>query len=158
MHLRVAVETQQTQKVDLNWTCLFCSYGNGMVRLRTGPIFGSLFRTIRILNLFWTGSLGLFLYPCLNTISLLTAFWNGPERTSIKSHSWPCEGAYCIKFQSGQLNKHVSVRPQASKPWYPIVYETTNLTVLTSLTNDYKDLVGYKLKGFFSFQSSTFIL
>ena len=119
MHLRVLVETQQVRKVDLNWTCLFCSYGNGMVRLRTG----SLFRTIRILNLFWTGSLGLFLYPSVNATSLLPAFLNGPECTSIKSLSWPCEGAYCIKFASGQLNKHVSVRPQASRPWYPIVYE-----------------------------------
>ena len=29
MHLRVPVETQQVQKVDMNWTCLFCLYGNG---------------------------------------------------------------------------------------------------------------------------------
>ena len=51
MHLHVPVETKQVQKVDLNWTCLFCSYGNGMVR-STGSISGSLFLTIRILNLF----------------------------------------------------------------------------------------------------------
>ena len=57
MHLRVPVETQQFWTVDLNWTCLFCSYGNGTVGLRTGPISGSLFRTTRILGLFWTGLL-----------------------------------------------------------------------------------------------------
>ena len=34
MHLCVPVEIQQVRKVDLNWTCLFCSYGNGMVRLQ----------------------------------------------------------------------------------------------------------------------------
>ena len=98
MHLRVLVETQQVRKVDLNWICRFCSYGNGMVRLRTGPISGSLFRTIRILNLFWTGSLGLFLYNCVNPTSLLPAFWNGPERTSINSHSWACEGGLLYKI------------------------------------------------------------
>ena len=79
MHLRVPVETQQVGKVaGLNWTCLFCSYGKGMVRLRTGPICGSLFRTIRILNLFLTGFWGLFLYPYVNATSLLPAIWNGP--------------------------------------------------------------------------------
>ena len=99
MHLRVPVETQQVRKVDLNWTCLFCSYGNGMVRLRTGSISGSLFRTIRILNLFWIGSLCLFLYPSVKVTSLLPAFWNGPERTSKKSHSWPCEGGLLYKIR-----------------------------------------------------------
>ena len=38
MHLRVPVETQQVRKVDLNWTCLFCSHRNGTVRLQTGLI------------------------------------------------------------------------------------------------------------------------
>ena len=33
MHLRVLIETQQFWTVDLNWTCLFCSYGNGTVGL-----------------------------------------------------------------------------------------------------------------------------
>ena len=98
MHLWVPIETQQVWKVDLNWTCLFCSYGNGMEHLRTGSISGSLFCTIRILNLFWTGSLGLFLYPCANATSLLLAFWNGPERTSKKSHSWLCEGGLLYKI------------------------------------------------------------
>ena len=98
IHLRVPVETQQVRKVDLNWICLFCSYGNGMVRLRTGLISGSLFRTIQILNLFWIVSLCLFLYSCVNATSLLPAFWNRPERTSIKSHSWPCEGGLRCKF------------------------------------------------------------
>ena len=82
MHLRVPVETQQVRKVDLNRTCLFYSYGSGMVRLRTGPISGSLFGTIRILNLFWTCSLGLFLYPCVNATSLLPAYWSSPESIS----------------------------------------------------------------------------
>ena len=63
MHLCVLVETQQIQKVDLNWTCLFCSYGNGTVRLRTGLISDSFFPTTRILDLFWTGSLD-FLCEC----------------------------------------------------------------------------------------------
>ena len=98
MHLRVLVETQQVRKMDLNWIYLFCSYGNGMVRLPTGPISGSLFRTIRILNLFWMGSLGLFLYNCVNVTSLLPAFWNGPERTNINSHLWLCEGGLLYKI------------------------------------------------------------
>ena len=85
--LACTVETQHVRKVDLNWTCLFCLNGNEMVRLRTGSIYGSLFRTIRILNLFWTGLLGLFLHPCVSATSLLPAFWNGPERKSKKSHS-----------------------------------------------------------------------
>ena len=63
MHLCVPVETQQVRKVDLNRTCLFCSYGNGTVRLRTGLISGSLFRTTRILDLFWTSSLDFFHTP-----------------------------------------------------------------------------------------------
>ena len=45
---------------------------------------------------------------CECNLSPLLVFWNGPERTSIKSHSWPCEGAYCIKFASGQLNNFMS--------------------------------------------------
>ena len=53
MYLRVPVETW---KVDLNWTCLFYSHGNGTVRLRIGLISGLLFRTTRILGLFWTSS------------------------------------------------------------------------------------------------------
>ena len=96
VHLLVRVETQQVRKVDLNWTCRFYSYGNGMVRLRTCSISGSLFHTIRILNLFWTGSVGLF--SCVNANSLLPAFWNGPEHTSKKSHSWPCEGDLLYKI------------------------------------------------------------
>ena len=66
MDLRVPVETQQVRKVDLNWTCLFCSHGNGEVRLRTGTISGLLFRTTQILDLFRTSSLDFFilLYEC----------------------------------------------------------------------------------------------
>ena len=50
IHLRVPVETQQVRKVDLNWTCLFCSHGHKTVRLRTGPISGIVFRTARFLD------------------------------------------------------------------------------------------------------------
>ena len=70
--MRVPVETQQVPESGPEQTCLFCSYRNGMVRLRNGPISGSLFHTTRILNLFWNGSLGLFLYPCVNATSLPT--------------------------------------------------------------------------------------
>ena len=42
----------------------FCSYGNGMVRLRTGPISGSLFRTIRILKDRFAGFVSVPLCEC----------------------------------------------------------------------------------------------
>ena len=75
MHLRVPVETQQFRTVDLNWTCLFCSYGNETVGLRTSPISGSLFLTNRILDLFWTGLLD-FSIPLCECNRSLPAFWN----------------------------------------------------------------------------------
>ena len=43
---------------------------------------------------FWTGSLGLFLHPCVNATSLLPVFWNGPERTSVR----PCKGGVLYKI------------------------------------------------------------
>ena len=41
----------------------------------------------------------------------------------IAVYLWNSGTLYCIKFASGQLNNHVSIKPQASRPWYPIVYE-----------------------------------
>ena len=41
----------------------------------------------------------------------------------ITVYLWNSGTLYCIKFASSQLNNHVSIRPQASRPWYPIVYE-----------------------------------
>ena len=86
MHLHVPVETQHARKVDLNYTCLFCSHGNGTVCLRTGPISGLLFCTTRILDLFWTSSLDFFHTSVWMQPLSLPAIWNRPERTSMQSH------------------------------------------------------------------------
>ena len=79
MHLRVSVETQQFRTVDLNWTCRFCSYENATVALRTSPISGSLFRTYRILGLFWTGLLDVSIPLCECNLSPSRPF--GTDRT-----------------------------------------------------------------------------
>ena len=92
-----------------------------MVRLRTGPISGSFFRTIQILDRF-AGFVSISLCECkLSPTGLLER--TGAYQYKIALAHGRVKGAYCIKFASGQLSKHVNVRPQASRPWYPIVYE-----------------------------------
>ena len=39
-----------------------------------------------------------------------------------------------FKKRCGQLNKHVSVRPQTSRPWYPIVYARWAQSKVTAYT------------------------
>ena len=102
MHLLVPVQTQQVQKVDLNWTFLFCSHENGMVHFQTGPISGLHPNFGHILDQL----AGFFPYPCVNSAFLPTGFlewtradqyaiapmvvWTGPTQM-LKICIWPIE-------------------------------------------------------------------
>ena len=74
MHLRVPVETQQVQKVDLNWTCLFLFTRELYSTFVNRPDFWFTFPYHPNFGPILDQFAGFFPYPCVDVTSLSTGF------------------------------------------------------------------------------------
>ena len=94
------LETEQVQKVNLNWTGFFIHTRTERYDIVSFHFLVHFSVPPQFLDLFWNGPLDFFRNR-VNATPLRTIFWNGPKWNGMISY--PCEQGFC--FKNWALNK-----------------------------------------------------